>query len=135
MVTSLKGTKPFGAKRRKLNEEDVLWLCQSFFAFDCALVAAAIGTILFHDDEGDGNQKHVKNFQKSLKYGLADALTISCYELGFTDRCIAQNMTSAVRKLGYRSGSFRSAIANHRDVIQQEIVTMPTYFSEVLQGH
>lgn len=128
------GTKPFGETRRsKLTEDEIMSFCENTLGFNCALVLAAVAHFLF--SEGGTNTEDAAAltvFQKSLKYGLPDAQTISCYESGFADRVIAQHLCSVVRGDGFQGKYFSAAIAAHRQRIQTSLRNYPSYFETVL---
>jgi len=73
-------------------------------------------------------------FQKSLKYGLPDRLSISCYEAGFADRVIAQQLRDVVQAEGYSFPYFSQALTLHRERIAATLAFYPTYFETVLEG-
>lgn len=128
------GTKPWGqTQRRKLTEDEIMSFCESTLGFDCALILAAVAQFLFGSDSinSDGSSA-LTVFQKSLKYGLPDEQTISCYESGFADRVIAQHLVSVVRGDGFQGTFFPSAIAEHRARIQKSLLNYPIYFETVL---
>lgn len=128
------GTKPWGkTKRRKLTEDEIMSFCENTLGFDCALVLAAVAQFLFGDNSINTEEATVLNvFQKSLKYGLPDALTISCFEHGFADRAIAQHLCSVVRGDGFQGKFFSAAIDTHRDRINSSLQSFPSYFETVL---
>lgn len=129
------GTKPWGSKRRRLTDDDILEFCESTLGFQCSLILAAVSQFLF-----DGNALQVEGakaltlFQKALKYGLPDWLPISCLELGFADRVIAQRLCYAVQEDGYAEEFFEEALASHRDSIEETLRGFPSYFGSVFAG-
>jgi hypothetical protein len=62
-------------------------------------------------------------FQKSLKYGLPDWQSISCYEYGFADRLVAQCLCDAVQTDGFSGIFFSSALRFHRRSIEAALTT------------
>lgn len=128
------GSKPWGkTKRRKITEDEIMSFCENTLGFDCALVLAAVAQFLFGENSINIEGATALNiFQKSLKYGLPDEQTISCYESGFADRAIAQHLCSVVRGDGYQGRFFSTAIAAHRERIQTALLNYPSYFETVL---
>lgn len=127
-------SKPYGETRRtKLSEDDIMGFCENTLGFDCALVLAAVAQFLFGENNINSESSAALNvFQKSLKYGLPDEHTISCYESGFADRVIAQHLFSVVRGDGYQGRFFSTAITAHRERIQTALLNYPSYFETVL---
>lgn len=128
------GTKLWGeSQRRKLTEDEIMSFCENTLGFDCTLVLAAVAQFLFGENSIDNEDAAALTvFQKSLKYGLPDEQTISCYESGFADRVIAQHLFSVVRGDGYQGRFFSTAITAHRERIQTTLLNYPSYFETVL---
>lgn len=70
--------------------------------------------------------------QKALKYGIPDALGISCYECGFADRMIAQALRDVLITAGYSGLSFFPAVNQHREELRTRLANFPSYFETVL---
>lgn len=126
-------TKPYGEKRRKLAADDILKFCENTLGFDCALLVGAVAEFLFGGNDGDESSA-LKCFQKALKYGLPDWLSISCYEHGFSDRMIAQRLCFEVREGGFSGDNFEKAISPHKVRLALALNEFPSYFTSVLSG-
>lgn len=128
------GSKPWGAEqRRRLTDDEIVDFCESTLGFECSLVLAAVAEFLFGDGIiNDERAGALTLFQKSLKYGLADWLTISGYESGFADRVLAQKLAEAVRADGFTEKFFSSALMQYPDVIKRVLADYPTYFETVI---
>jgi len=100
-----------------------------------SLVLAAVAQFLF-GEAGDNEESSaaLTVFQKSLKYGLPDTLTISCYDYGFADRVVAQRLCAQVRADGFAGQYFEPALAPHRSRIDEVLAELPSYFAAVLAG-
>ncbi|MFA6971880.1 MAG: DEAD/DEAH box helicase [Gallionella sp.] len=128
------GSKPWGAKkRRRLTEDDIVDFCESTLGFGCSLVLAAVAQFLFgvsgvHKEKAAA----LTLFQKALKYGLPDWLSISCYEHGFADRVIAQRLCDIARTDGFSGKFFATALEMHREHIEAALKDYPCYFETVL---
>jgi hypothetical protein len=136
LAHSENGTKPWGKeKRRKLTNDDIIDYCESVLGFDCILIIAAVTQFLFGEN---GLQEEraaaLTLFQKSLKYGLPDWLSISCYEYGFSDSVVAQNICNAIRSDGFSGDFFAPALELHRGRIETVLKEHPLYFESVLAG-
>lgn len=131
-ITNLnKGTKPWGEnKRRKLQDEDIIDFCENTLGFECSLILGAVNQFLF----GDITQVQpspLSHFQKSLKYGVPDELSISIYEKGFRDRVIAQKISNTLTSWGYEE-KFLNSFGPYREVIELELSDYPSYFMNIL---
>ncbi len=132
-ATESNGTKPWGTKRRRLTEDDVVDFCESTLGFQCSLVSAAVAQFLFGTNAMQVEDAKVLTlFQKALKYGLPSWLPISCLELGFADRVVAQRLSFAVLANDYTQPFFEQALVSHVDVVEQTLKEFPSYFESVL---
>ncbi|HUB90664.1 MAG TPA: hypothetical protein VMA74_13145 [Dyella sp.] len=133
---SMEGSKPWGSeRRRKLSEDDIVDFCESTLGFDCALVLAAVAQFLLGDRFlANETTSSIALFQKSLKYGLPDRLTVSCYEFGFSDRVVVQSLCREVRIDGFEGDSFPIAATIHLDRVRQALVSYPSYFESLLNN-
>ena len=131
-----KGTKPWGdTKRRKITEDEIIDFCESTLGFDCALILAAVAQFLFGENVmNDERAAALTLFQKALKYGMPDTLSISCYEYGFADRVVAQHIQATLQAEGYTGAFFAPAITQNRSRIAEIISDYPSYFESVLSG-
>ncbi|TKR56021.1 DEAD/DEAH box helicase [Allopusillimonas ginsengisoli] len=127
-------SKPWGAeKRRRLTDDEIVDFCENTLGFECSLLLAAVAQFLFGENSlNDDNSAALTIFQKALKYGLPDWLSISCYEQGFSDRVLAQHLCGAVRADGFLDNFFASAFASHQDRIEAVLTEYPSYFESVL---
>ena len=130
------GTKPWGAKkRRRLTEDDIVGFCESTLGFECSLILAAVAQFLFGENGShEEDAEALPLFQKALKYGLPDWLSISCYEHGFADRMVAQRLCDVARAEGSTSKMFAPALESHRERIETALKDYPSYFESVLAG-
>lgn len=136
MTKEASATKPWGDNnRRDLSAADVLEFLEGCLGFDCPLVLAAVGQFLHRENELTTEHAVTLNdFHKSLKYGLPNKLSISAYEAGFADRCVAQDIANDVRLAGYQGSSIDFAVNAHRHLIVKSIEAYPEYFDKVLAG-
>ena len=130
------GTKPWGdTQRRRITDEDVIDFCESTLGFECSLVLAALAQFLFGERAmGDEDAAALTLFQKALKYGLPDWLSISSIEQGFADRVVAQRLRDTLLASGYSGGFVEPALRTHRDLVAGILTEFPTYFESVLEG-
>lgn len=133
---SEEGSKPHGTQqRRQLTDDDIIDFCESTLGFECSLILAAVAQFLFGEGEmSDESASALVLFQKSLKYGLPNWQSISCYEYGFADRVVAQHLCDAVQADGFSGNLFSPALMSHREVIEEALNDYPSYFESVLVG-
>lgn len=134
-VVSVDGSKPYGEnRRRKLTLEDVIEFCDNTLAFQCSLILGAIAEFLFVDESIIGMDSTFKLFQKSLKYGLPDSLSISIYEKGFSDRCVAIRVRDELIGRGYAESYWGESVELYRFELEEVLNNSPSYFKSVLDS-
>lgn len=108
---------------------------ESTLGFDCSLILAAVAKSLF-GDRGlmIEDAAAISLFQKSIKYGLPDWLSISCVELGFADRVVASGMRDCLLQAGYGEAHAFTAMSTHRSEIKKFLEDYPSYFDAVLDS-
>ncbi|MCD5329374.1 DEAD/DEAH box helicase [Chromobacterium piscinae] len=128
--------KKAGSRQQKVGDDDVLDFLESALAFDCALILAALAQFLFGPAELLGEQgAPLASFQKSLKNGLPDTLSMSAYEGGFADRFIAQAIRDALIQDGFEGAYFEAAKVHHLSAIQRVVALTPAYFGQILNSN
>jgi len=69
-------------------------------------------------------------FQKRLKYGLPTATTIALYELGFSDRVIAQDLATSLNLDATQKKNLVNALKKDRDGARAVMEKYPSYFQD-----
>ena len=129
------GTKPWGTTRRHLTDADVINFLESTLGFECTLVLNAVAQSLFGEiGLGDEDAAALVLFQKSLKYGLPDWLSISCVERGFSDRVVALGLRDSLIQAGYEGVFFEPALKSHSGMMAAFLKNYPTYFEAVFDS-
>ncbi|PCJ87370.1 MAG: DEAD/DEAH box helicase [Thiotrichaceae bacterium] len=133
-VVSESGTKPWGEnRRRKLNYEDIFNFCEHTLGFDFPLGIAAITQFMTDIDEPDDiSTEPIMKLQKSMKYGIANELAISCYEFGIADRMLSQKISTTLQDNSYEGLNFIEAMGEHGDNVRTVMLDYPEYFNNVL---
>lgn len=87
----------WGSRRRDFKIDHVVEVCEGTLAYDAALVVSAMCEFSnTFDHEGARDLvNRLELFQKRLKYGLPSKITVALYELGFSDRVIAQDLAES----------------------------------------
>jgi len=84
---------------------------------------------LAQDGTGDVINR-LQLFQKRLKYGLPTETTIALYELGFSDRVIAQNLAASLNLAATQKKDLVEALRQDRDGARAVMEKYPSYFQE-----
>ena len=124
-------SKPYGKKRTAIKEPDILGFCEGTVGYDCPLIVAAVTQFLF-DDQEDEVAKPILQFHKSMKYGLPDPLSVSCFEWGFADRVIAQHVSSTLKENGYQLEYFDPSLEEYHSLIGHVLTRYPSYFESLI---
>ncbi|MFM0142444.1 DEAD/DEAH box helicase [Paraburkholderia sp. RL18-085-BIA-A] len=135
-VVDAKGTRPWGEKkRRRLSDDDVLDFLEKTLAFECSLLLSAVAQFLFGESTFQNPlAKPLNLFLKAFKYGLPDNLAIACYESGFPDRVIAQELRDTLVLNGYQLDYVGPAIKTQRESFEEVLQRYPSYFSTAFES-
>jgi len=124
----------WGTGRRELKIDHVVEICEGALAYDGALLIGALCEFVeLIDQEGtDDLISRLQLFQKQLKYGLPSDTAIVLYELGFSDRVIAQELAKIM------GGSDRNAVKKSILKKKQDMLNVlsryPSYYlSEIYE--
>jgi POLQ-like helicase len=123
-------------KRRDFKIDHVVEICEGGLAHDGGLLLGAVCEFVRNlgREEADNAIKWIQVFQKRLKYGLPTDVTIAIYELGFSDRVIAQDLvgvleaTEAGRKAVIKR--FKGRIGEAKSCLER----YPSYFQDRLNA-
>ena len=117
---------------RKVKIDNIIDICEGGLAYDGALLVSALCEFIeMLDQEGSGDLiSRLQLFQKRLKYGLPTETTIALYELGFSDRVIAQDLTESLNLSATQKKDVVKALKQNRDAAIAVIEKYPTYFQE-----
>lgn len=86
-----------GNKLVPVTLEQIIDLCQNSFSFEGSLCLGAISSLFqFISPEDIMAYDRIQELQKSLQYGLPSKKTVALYELGFTDRVVAMDLSQHI---------------------------------------
>ncbi|WP_338454641.1 DEAD/DEAH box helicase [uncultured Alteromonas sp.] len=121
----------WGSRRREFKVDHVVDVGEGKLAYEGALVIGAVCELIetLGRDSGDLiSRLHV--FQKRLKYGLPTETTITLYELGFSDRVIAQDLTTSLSLDAHQKMNLVKALKKDRDGARAVMGKYPSYFQD-----
>ncbi|WP_372683844.1 helicase-related protein, partial [Desulfosarcina sp.] len=122
----------WGTRRREFKIDHVVDVCEGTLAYDGALVLGAVCEFIETlDQDGTGDLiNRLQLFQKRLKYGLPTETTIALYELGFSDRVIAQDLAASLNLAATQKKDLVKALKRDRDGANAVMEKYPRYFQE-----
>lgn len=121
-----------GKRPRKVKIENIIDICEGGLAYDGALLVSALCEFVeMLDRKGTGDSiNRLQIFQKRLKYGLPTETTIALYELGFSDRVIAQDLAASLNLAATQKKDLVEALKKERDGAKAVMEKYPFYFQE-----
>ena len=126
--------KIYGGQRRAFTIEDVVDICENTFAFQGMLfVGAIIGFLSTFDNLNQSAKEMFLIFQKRVKYGLSSISSINVYELGFSDRFLAQKIASILQNQSLSKRHILHMIRNPDILLLIQALHMPSYYQMKLQ--
>lgn len=132
IIRKRKAKMIWGIGRREFKIDHVVGLCEGTLAYDGALVVGAVCEFIETlDQEGAGELiNRLQLFQKRLKYGLPTEATIALYELGFSDRVIAQDLFASLNLAATQEKDLVKMLKQDRDRTMAVVAKYPSYFQE-----
>ena len=132
IIRKRKAKMIWGTRRREFKIDHVVDVCEGTLAYDGALVVGAVCEFIETlDQDGTGDLiNRLQLFQKRLKYGLPTETTIALYELGFSDRVIAQDLAASLNLAATQKKDLVKALKKDRDGANAVMEKYPIYFQE-----
>jgi superfamily II DNA/RNA helicase len=132
IILKRKAKMIWGTRRREFKIDHVVDVCEGTLAYDSALVVGAVTEFIETlDQDGTGDLiNHLQLFQKRLKYGLPTETTIALYELGFSDRVIAQDLAASLNLAATQKRDIVKALKKDRDGANAVMEKYPIHFQE-----
>ncbi|HCG7257101.1 TPA: DEAD/DEAH box helicase [Vibrio parahaemolyticus] len=121
-----------GKRPRKIKIENIIDICEGGLAYDGALLVSALCEFVeMLDREGTGDPiNRLQLFQKRLKYGLPTETTIAIYEIGFSDRVIAQDLAVSLNLAVTQKKDLVKALKKDQAGARAVMEKYPSYFQE-----
>ncbi len=114
-----------------LSIDDLIKICDKLFAYECLLPLSAISNTLSERDNFEGSRLF-NLFSKRMKYGLPDSKSIIIFELGFSDRFIAQTIAERIPNHFNSKSEIQRYLRRNKDVYEIILSDYPSYFLSIL---
>lgn len=125
----------WGSRYRKVKIDQIVEVCENSIAYDGSLILGAICEFiqdLLAVQQSKSLYNQLQTFQKQLKYGLPSELTITLYELGFSDRIVCQDLANSLKWEFANKLSVISLLKHQRQIAQSVLYQYPSYYSKKL---
>lgn len=126
----------WGERERNLKLEHIIDICENALSYEATLVVSAILELIEHLDPENKLEiiSRLECFQKILKYGLSTITAILFYELGFSDRVVAEDLSS-LADIDVENKRELVALIKQKSIsFHESLSKYPSYFTERLQG-
>ena len=127
----------FGTQLRSPTIDFVVDICDQALSFEGSLIIGALIEMLDSEDEEDEDiDDLIENLlvlQKSIKYGLPTLKEISLYEIGFSDRHIAMEISEELENEFTSNTAAKEQIRLYNEDVSEIITNYPAYYSEVFR--
>ena len=117
--------------------EEVIAICDTDFGYSSSIIINSVCEILQSKaDESNDFTTTIESLQalsQKLKYGLPDKTSIFIYELGFNDRCIAQEIRKIIG-IQLKKKDTKEAVKHHYNTISVLLRDYPSVFQARLKS-
>jgi len=86
------------------------------------------------NEENNDLIKRLQHFQKRVKYGLPTENAITIYELGFSDRIVAQELGASITITSVHKTGVISGIRSQKEAVLSILYKYPRYFHTKLDN-
>lgn len=124
----------WGTRMREFKINHVVDICEGGLAYDGALLISAVIEFvdLFKQEDANDLRTRLQTFQKQLKYGLPTEAAIILYELGFSDRVVAQDLALELNLSNSHKRHIVRAMKKNGSTAFAVIYKYPSYFHKRL---
>ncbi|EKD8217472.1 DEAD/DEAH box helicase [Listeria innocua] len=118
--------------------QDVIEICDNLLSYGTILPLNGIVTFM-DNSENDSTIHLIKGLQKKIRYGLPSSLSINIFELGFSDRTIAQIMAQIIDDSSFFTPTSiskkrtKELIRQNRQELEVALRDLPQYFLDILK--
>ena len=127
-----------GPRPRKFKVEHTVDLCENGFGYDGSLIIGALAEITDQYEKHDGDYSELVdrllNLQRQIKYGLPTITDIIIFEIGFTDRVIAQLIKKTLKTTSQNKNKILLSIVKKHKQLKKGLSAHPSYYNKVLEN-
>lgn len=120
---------------RNYKLDHMIDICEGAFSYNISLVMGAITSFveLHYPEEGKQLIRKLNQLQKYMKYGLGSMTSITLYELGFADRCLAQDLVSIIGTEEHHRTIVKVSLKRDEEQIRSLLNSYPAYYTKVYE--
>ncbi|EMS74332.1 DEAD/DEAH box helicase [Enterococcus durans IPLA 655] len=119
--------------------QDVIEICDNLLSYGTILPLN--GIVTFIDGFENNSTIHlIKSLQKKIRYGLPSHLSINIFELGFSDRVVAQIMAQIIDGSSFSTPTLiskrrtKELLRQNRQELEVALQDLPQYFLDILRN-
>lgn len=118
---------------RQYKLEHMVEICEGTFSYDMTLVMGAIINLIefYYPERGIKLVKNMNLLQKKLKYGVGSAKCVTLYELGFSDRCLVQDLERIIDTVEHHKTIVKVNLSRNEEYVREILAEYPNYYSHV----
>jgi POLQ-like helicase len=125
----------WGSKQRNITLEIIIDICDNALGYQGTLLLNAIIELLSLQMHWNLiSYQNILMLQKRIKYGLCSEACVALYEIGFSDRVIALELSLLLGDFEkVDKNSILKMVVMHKDAIENSLIKYPSYYSQLLQ--
>ncbi len=120
------------SSNRKMSMEYCVEIFEGGISFEGATILNSIKELLPENGLNESLNRLFDQLEKQVKYGLPDIKSVNLYELGFRDRCVAQELSALITE-GDNKSSIRLELLEKKDIVCQLLSNYPSYFMNIFE--
>ena len=124
-----------GRRPPKLTIEHIINICEQALSFEGSMILSSLIELIElqeNSEEREELKNNLKFIQKQLKYGLDTSNKIIIYELGFTDRVIAQDLeVSLCDRQELLRNEIKKLFKLKNEILNNILEKYPSYFKSI----
>lgn len=127
-----------GSQTRNLRQEILIDICEGSFSYDTTLVLAAVVEMISLVENSSEEKielltNNINSLQKRIKYGLPTEEAIAFYEIGFSDRVIALDLSLKFSDFPTKRKLLVNEIIRNNHLFIKTLERYPSYYTNVLE--
>lgn len=136
-LEALDAGTPTKKGKQRFTIDAVVEICEQTIGFEFAMFVAAVKesfrAIAPNEESFAEFASYIDLLQKRMKYGLPSADAIAYFEVGFSERVIAQEIALQVWEPATTAADARRLVRENADEIAHTVAQYPSYFSSVFR--